>query len=92
MERAPRALLLIALQLNWGVDMTGLVSSFNVYASSFPCRVIVGRRGPEAASTVDPADIRRLPVRTGSAARSGCVGSWLILDSGIPVLRPARTA
>src|ERR1035437_6301035 len=41
--------------------------------------------GPEVAATVDPADIRRLPTRVGSAARSGFVGSWLILDSGIPL-------
>ncbi len=31
---------------------------------------------PEAASTVNPADIRRLPNRFGSAARIGFVGSW----------------
>ena len=90
MERAARALLLIALQLNLGVDMTGLVSS--VYWLRILSYVIVDQRGPEAASTVDPADIRRLPVRTGSAARSGFVGSWLILDSGIQVLRPALAA
>jgi hypothetical protein len=41
------------------------------------------RRGPEAASTVNPADIRRLPNRSGSAARIGFVVSWLILGSGI---------
>ena len=29
----------------------------------------MGRRGPEAASTVDPADIRRLPIRIGSAGQ-----------------------
>ncbi len=31
MERAPRALLSIALQLNLGVDMTGLVLRESVY-------------------------------------------------------------
>jgi DNA-binding transcriptional LysR family regulator len=31
----------------------------------------------------NPADIRRLRSRLRSAARIGCVGSWLILDSGI---------
>jgi len=41
------------------------------------------RREPEAASTVDPADIRRLPNRFGSAARIGFVGSWLSLGTGI---------
>ena len=52
----------------------------------------VGRRGPGAPSTVDPADVRRLPPRSGSAARNGCVGRWLILGSGMPELRacPAR--
>jgi hypothetical protein len=43
----------------------------------------MGRRGREAASTVNPADMRRLPSRLGSAARIGFVGSWLILGSGI---------
>jgi hypothetical protein len=46
-------------------------------------RAVMGRRGCEAASTVDPADMRRLPTEIGSAARSGFVGSWLILGSGI---------
>ncbi len=47
------------------------------------------RRGREAASTVNPADIRRLPRWLGSAARIGFVGSWLILGSGIPLLTTA---
>src|SRR5215208_1932628 len=38
----------------------------------------MGRRGREAASTVNPADIRRLPTRIGSAARIGFVGTWPI--------------
>ncbi len=48
------------------------------------------RRGREAASTVDPADLRRLPTRVGSAARSGFVGSWLILGSGFLLERVLR--
>lgn len=36
------------------------------------------RRGREAASTVDPADIRRLLTRIGSAARSGFVGARVL--------------
>ena len=47
--------------------------------------VIVVRHGPEAASTVDPADLRRLPPCSGNAAKSGFGGSWLILGSGIPL-------
>ena len=41
------------------------------------------RREREAVSTIDPADIRRLPDRSGSAARIGFVGSWLSLGTGI---------
>jgi hypothetical protein len=39
---------------------------------------------------MNPADMRRLPTEIGSAARIGFVGSWLILDSGILVLRPTQ--
>jgi hypothetical protein len=53
---------------------------------------VVVRRGREAASTVNPADIRRLPSDLCSAARIGFVRSWLILDSGIPLLQTTRTA
>ena len=77
---------LIRLQLNLGVDMTGLMSRVQCMT------VVVGRRGCEAASTVNPADIRRLPTRIGSAARIGFVGSWLILGSGIPSLLTTRAA
>ena len=68
-----RSRLLEALQLNLGVDMTGLVS--RLLSALLQTMVIVIRRGPEAASTVDPADIRRLPTRIGSATRSGFVVS-----------------
>jgi hypothetical protein len=46
----------------------------------------MGRRGREAASTVNPADIRRLQSDLCSAARIGFVGSWLILGSGISLV------
>jgi hypothetical protein len=46
----------------------------------------------EAASTVDPADMRRLPIRIGSAARSGFVGSWLILSTSPLPLVTTRAA
>jgi hypothetical protein len=80
-----RPFFLIRLQVSWGVDMTGLVSRILN-------GVVMGRRGREAASTVNPADIRRLPSGLGSAARIGFVGSWLILGSGIPFLHTTRTA
>jgi hypothetical protein len=50
--------------------------------------VIAVRRGCEAASAVNPADIRRLETRISRAARIGFVGSWLIPGLGIPL--PSR--
>ncbi len=46
--------------------------------------LVVIRRARGEVSTVDPADIRRLPTCIGSSTRSEFVGSWLILGSGIP--------
>src|SRR5688500_19292466 len=47
--------------------------------------MVMGRRVAEAASTMNPADMRRLQSCLCSAARIGFVGSWLILGSGIPL-------
>ena len=57
---------LIPLQRNLGVDMTGLVSRGKLVSALFVGygvgeKGIVQRRGREAASTMNPADIRRLP-------------------------------
>jgi hypothetical protein len=61
----------------FGYDYEAEFSRLLLKAADIPALlgVVMGRRGREAASTVNPADIRRLPTRVGSAARIGFVGS-----------------